>query len=333
MSLRLGALKRAEEKISSDVLILGGGPAAFGAALYSARYRLNAVVVAESIGGQLNNAGEIENYLGFERIQASELVGRFKKHVESYGVKVLQDRVIEVKREGEGFIATTRRGTKIDAKAVIVAIGLKRRVLGVPGEREFVGRGVSYCSICDAAFFKDAEAVAVVGGGDSAMEGASLLSNFAKKVYLIHRRGEFRAQPILVEEVKSKGNVEIVLDTVVTEIMGTKSVEGIKVRNLKTGEERELRVSGVFIEIGFEPDTQFIKSLGLETDDYGFIKVHGYMETNVKGMFAAGDITDLWRGFRQVVTSVAQGAVAAHGAYRYIEGMKLKKTPGSTGQS
>lgn len=325
MSLRLGVRKKTEEKAEVDVLIIGAGPAAFGAALYAARYRLKALIVGELLGGQLNNTSEIENYLGFEKITASELIGRFKKHVESYGVDLIQDRVVEIKKDEKGFITTTKRGTKIYSKAVIVAIGLKRRTLGVPGEKEFVGRGVSYCSICDAAFFKDADAVAVVGGGDSAMEGASLLSNYAKKVFLIHRRREFRAQPILVEEVKSKPNIELVLDSVVTEIIGDTSVKGIKVRNVKTGEESIIPVKGVFLEIGFEPDLPFIKSLGLETDDYGFIKVHGYMETNIKGIFAAGDCTDLWKAFRQIITAAAQGAVAAHGAFRYIEELKLKE--------
>jgi len=330
LSLRLGAPKKKEDKIDADVLIIGGGPAAFGAALYTARYRLNAVVVGEALGGQLNNTSEIENYLGFERIGASELIGRFRKHVESYGVKILQDRVTEVKREGNRFTALTRSGTRITSKAVIVAVGLKRRVLGVPGEKEFTGRGVSYCSICDAAFFKGAEAVAVVGGGDSAMEGASLLSSYAKKVYLIHRRSEFRAQPILVEEVRSKPNVVMLLDSVVTEIVGERKVTGVRVKNLKTGEEKLLPVEGVFLEIGFEPDLPFIKSLGLETDDYGFIKVHGYMETNVEGVFAAGDCTDLWKAFRQVITAAAQGAVAAHGAYGYIEALKLSEKRSSS---
>ncbi|MGC9115223.1 MAG: NAD(P)/FAD-dependent oxidoreductase [Fervidicoccaceae archaeon] len=331
MSLRLGAPRQKEEKAEVDVLIIGAGPAAFGAALYSARYKMSVLVVGEFLGGQLNNTSEIENYLGFERISASELIGRFRKHVESYGVKIIQDRISEVKRDGEGFLATTKRGMKIRSKAVIIAIGLKRRTLGVPGEKEFVGRGVSYCSICDAALFKDADAVAVVGGGDSAMEGATLLSSYAKKVFLIHRRSEFRAQPILVEEVKSKSNIELVLDTVVTEILGDKSVTGIRVKNLKTGEERVIPVKGVFLEIGFEPDLPFIQNLGLETDDYGFIKVHGYMETNVKGIFAAGDCTDLWKAFRQIITAAAQGSVAAHGAYGYVEELKLKdkKTPSS----
>ncbi|MEM0020684.1 MAG: FAD-dependent oxidoreductase [Fervidicoccaceae archaeon] len=325
MSLRLGAPKPKEEKIDTDVLIIGGGPAAFGAALYTARYRLRGLVVGESLGGQLNNTGDIENYLGFERISASELINKFRKHVEIYGTRILSDRIIDLKKEGDSFIAFTKGGTRITAKTVIVAIGLKRRTLGVPGEKEFVGRGVSYCSICDAAFFKDADAVAIVGGGDSAMEGASILSSFAKKVYLIHRRSEFRAQPILVEEVKSKNNIELVLDSIITEIQGDTKVRAVKVRNLKSMSERTIPVNGVFIEIGFEPDVQFIKSIGLETDDYGFIKVHGYMETNIKGIFAAGDCTDLWKAFRQIITAAAQGAVAAHGAFRYIEEMKLKK--------
>lgn len=324
LSLRLATLKPKSSFIDTDVLIIGGGPAAFGAALYSARYKLKTVVVAESIGGQLNLTNVIENYLGFARIEASELTAKFKQHVEEYGVELVNDKVVEVRKDGNEFEAKTKMNRTIRAKALIIAIGLKRRKLNVPGEQEFASKGVSYCSICDAAFFKDADAVAVIGGGDSAAEGALILSEYAKKVYLIHRRDTFRAQPILIDAVKSRKNIEIVYNTVVKEIRGDKKVNAILTKNVITGEEKLINVQGVFVEIGFEPDTMLPKMLGVETDDYGFIKVKDYMRTNVDGVFAAGDCTDLWKAFRQVITAAAQGAVAAHAAYMYISERKLK---------
>jgi thioredoxin reductase (NADPH) (EC 1.8.1.9) len=183
---------------------------------------------------------------------------------------------------------------------------------------------VSYCSICDAPLFKN-KVVAVIGGGDSALEGAEILSRYATKVYLIHRRDEFRGQPIYLENIKAKPNVEIILNTVVTEIKGDKLVKSILTKNVKTGETKELNVNGVFVEIGFEPPTDFARANGLETDAMGYIKVDEWMRTNIQGVFAAGDCTGMWLGFRQVITSAAQGAVAAHSAFRYLNEMKRKK--------
>ncbi len=319
MSLRLRIPKVSATPREVDVLIIGGGPAGFGAALYASRYRLSTIIVAESLGGQLNVAGTVENYLGFKRIQGTELLSKFQSHVTGYGVEIIMDKIERVYRGNDNiFEARTRRGQVIRAKSLIVAIGSKRRKLGVPGEKEFNGKGVSYCSVCDAPLYKGADAVVVVGGGDSAMEGALMLSDYAKKVFLVHRRDAFRAQPILVDAVKKRSNIEFILNSIVTEIMGDKKVNAVRIKNKITGEERVLSVNGIFIEIGFEPDKEFADMLGLETDNEGYIKVHGFMETNVEGVFAAGDCTDMWKGFRQIITSAAHGAVAAHGAYHYI---------------
>jgi len=307
-----------------DLIIVGLGPAAYSAALYAARYMLKTLVIGETPGGQLTEAGEVDDYLGLIGINAQDMIKVFNKHIEKYNVPVVLDHVESVRKDGDEFVVKAKRKGEFKAKSVILAIGVKRRKLNVPGEAEFTGRGVSYCSICDAPLFKN-KVVAVIGGGDSALEGAEILSRYATKVYLIHRRDEFKGQPIYLENIKAKPNVEIILNTVVTEIKGDKLVKSILTKNVKTGETKELNVNGVFVEIGFEPPTDFARANGLETDAMGYIKVDEWMRTNIQGVFAAGDCTGMWLGFRQVITSASQGAVAAHSAFRYLNEMKRKK--------
>lgn len=307
-----------------DLIIVGLGPAAYSAALYAARYMLKTLVIGETPGGQLTEAGEVDDYLGLIGINAQDMIKVFNKHIEKYNVPVVLDHVESIRKDGDEFVVKAKRKGEFKAKSVILAIGVKRRKLNVPGEAEFTGRGVSYCSICDAPLFKN-KVVAVIGGGDSALEGAEILSRYATKVYLIHRRDEFKGQPIYLENIKAKPNVEIILNTVVTEIKGDKLVKSILTKNVKTGETKELNVNGVFVEIGFEPPTDFARANGLETDAMGYIKVDEWMRTNIQGVFAAGDCTGMWLGFRQVITSAAQGAVAAHSAFRYLNELKRKK--------
>ncbi|WP_229569228.1 thioredoxin-disulfide reductase [Saccharolobus caldissimus] len=307
-----------------DVIIVGLGPAAYGAALYTARYMMKTLVIGEIPGGQLTEAGIVDDYLGLIEIQASDMIKIFNKHIEKYSVPVILDSVEKIENNNNEFIVKTKRKGEFKADSVILAIGVKRRKLNVPGEQEFTGKGVSYCSVCDAPLFKN-RIVAVVGGGDSALEGAEILSSYATKVYLIHRRDSFRAQPIYVETVKKKPNVEFILNSVIKEIRGDKIVKQIVVQNLKTGEIKELNVNGVFVEIGFDPPTDFARNNGIETDENGYIKVDEWMRTNIPGIFAAGDCTSMWLGFRQVITAVAQGSVAATAAYRYLMEKKGKK--------
>lgn len=330
MSLRLAARPRIGKGERFDVVIVGGGPAGLSAAIYASRFLLKTVVLTIDIGGQLNLTNWVDDYPGFSRISASELISRFRDHAQSFGVTIVPG--VEVKsitRENESFRVVGTGGIDVYANSVILAVGARRRRLGVPGEEEFQGRGVSYCSICDAPLFKGKKAVVVVGGGDSALEGAALLSSYVGKVYLVHRRSEFRAKPVLVKEVLSKDNVELVLNSVVTEILGDDSVKAVKVLNKVTGETRVLEVDGIFIEIGFEPATEFFKSIGLEVDEYGYVKVDEWMRTSIPGIFAAGDAINLWRGFRQIVTAAATGAVAAYSAYQYLieKGLYRPVTP------
>jgi thioredoxin reductase (NADPH) len=304
-----------------DTIIVGLGPAAYSAALYAARYMLKTLVIGETPGGQLTEAGEVDDYLGLIGVQASEMIKLFNAHVEKYSVPILMDRVESFKREGEEYIVKTKRKGEYRASTIIVAVGTKRRKLNVPGENEFLGRGVSYCSVCDAPLFKN-RPVVVVGGGNSALDGAELLSRYATKVYLVHRREEFRAQPIIVKLVKEKPNVEFILNSRVKEIRGDKLVRKVVVENLKTGEVREIEANGIFVEIGFEPPKDFAEVNGLETDEQGYIRVDEWTRTNLPGVFAAGDCTNMWIGFRQVATSTAMGAVAAHTAYNYLNERK-----------
>ncbi|MCY0850423.1 thioredoxin-disulfide reductase [Sulfuracidifex metallicus] len=307
-----------------DVIIVGLGPAAYSAALYSARYIMKTLVIGEIPGGQLTEAADVDDYLGLINLPAQKMIETFNQHISRYNVPVLMETVESIKKEGDEFIVKTKRKGEYKASAVIVAIGVKRRKLNVPGEEKFTGKGVSYCSVCDAPLFKN-RPVVVVGGGDSALEGAELLSRYATKVYLVHRRDQFKGQPFYVEIIKHKPNVEIILNSTVTEIKGEKLVNKAVVQNLKTGEIRELDVNGVFVEIGFEPPVDFARNNGIETDERGYIKVDEWMRTNVDGIFAAGDCTGLWMGFRQVITATAQGAVASHAVYSYLNEKKGKK--------
>ncbi len=306
-----------------DTVIIGLGPAAYSAALYAGRYMLKTLVIGETPGGQLTEAGEVDDYLGLIGVQAQDMIKLFNAHIEKYNIPAIVDTVESFRREGDIYVVKTKRKGEIKTKTVIVAVGVKRRKLNVPGEDKFTGRGVSYCSVCDAPLFKN-RVVVVVGGGDSALEGAELLSRYATKVYLVHRRDQFRAQPVYVETVKAKPNVEIILNSTVTEIKGDKLVRQVTVKNLKTGETKDIDVNGIFIEIGFEPPVEFAKVNSLETDQNGYIKVDEWGRTNLPGVFAAGDCTSTWLGFRQVVTAVAQGAVAARSAYTYLNERKVR---------
>ena len=329
MPLRLARTKvpKGEE---FDVVIVGGGPAGLSAAIYTSRFLMKTLVVAEQIGGQLNLTDAVDDYPGLKKITASALVQAFRSHAEMFKPTIVE--LVRVEGfepdESAGYPRFRVWGTrKLDvyAKTIIMAVGSKRRKLGVPGEKEFAGKGVSYCSVCDAPFFKGAEAVAVVGGGDAAFEGALMLSGYAKKVYLIHRRDQFRAKPHFVEQAKRTPNIEFVLNSVVVEIRGDTKVRSVVVKNVKTGETREIPIEGIFIEIGFEPPKEWFQQLGLETDEVGYIKVDEWMRTNIPGVFAAGDCTSMWKGFRQVVTAAAMGAVAAYSAYNYLTEKGLYK--------
>jgi len=300
-----------------DVVVVGGGPAGLTAALYSSRSLLRTVVISKDFGGQVLDAHLVENYPGFESISGSHLMDKFRAHAEKFGAEMVQAEVREIRREEGGFRIITNLG-ETRSTALIYATGSRHRKLRVPGEEELLGKGVSYCAICDAALFKG-KVVAIVGGGNTAFMDAELLTEYVDKLYLIHRRRGFRAEPIYVERIKRNPKVEFVIPYVVKEIQGKNRVERLLLLNRETGEEKILEVDGIFIDIGMEPQTELLKGLGVELNERGYVVVKPDQSTNVPGLFAAGDVTTACNGVHQIVTAAAQGAVAALSAYEYIK--------------
>ncbi|NOX71329.1 MAG: thioredoxin-disulfide reductase [Candidatus Micrarchaeota archaeon] len=306
-----------------DVIILGSGAAGYTAAIYAARYNLKTVVIGKEPGGVASEAAEIENYPGFLKINGMDLMEKFKEQVESLGVKIYTYAEIEsVNKNNGSFTVKLSTGDELSGRALIVALGSKRRKLGIPGEKELAGRGVSYCATCDAAFFRD-KTVAVIGGNDSAAKAALLLAEGSKKVYIVYRRGKIRAEPILVDRCESNEKIEFIYNAVPVEIKGDNVVKSLVIE--QDGEKKEIEVDGIFVEIGSEPEDNITAMLGLEKDEAGYTEVNADMSTNVPGVFAAGDITTGSNKFRQLTTSVAEGSIAAESVYKYINKIKNEK--------
>jgi thioredoxin reductase (NADPH) len=299
-----------------DLLVLGAGSAGYGAALYAARYKLDVAVIGLEPGGLLNEAHMVENYPGYTSIAGRELMDKFKENLDHLKVPIITEFITEIKKAGNEFEVVTD-GNKFKAKTIIVALGTEWRKLNVPGEKEFAGRGVSYCFTCDAPFYKEKDAVAIVGGGDSAAMASLLLADYAKKVYLLYRGEKLRAEPIYHDKIQSKKNIEIVYKVNVTEIIGTKTVEKVK---LDTG--KELKLNGIFVNIGQMPKSELVKPLGVELDEKGYIKKDEYGQTNIKGVFVAGDIAVT--PLRQVIVGAGEGAIAAQSAYHFLNNMPIK---------
>ncbi|AGB49172.1 thioredoxin-disulfide reductase [Methanomethylovorans hollandica DSM 15978] len=302
-----------------DLIIIGGGPAGLTAGIYAVRYGLNTIVLEKDVlPGQIAATDLIENYTGFTAISGPELMQRFKEHAQTVGVKIESAEVSSIISEDGRKVVMTDTGNLV-SKALVIATGANPKKLGIPGEKEFMGKGVSYCATCDAPFYKG-KTVMVIGGGESALTDALILSNIVKKVYIVHRRDKLRASMILQERVSKKPNIEIIWDNVPEEIQGKTGVENIILRNLKTGEMNTLPVEGVFVYIGILPNTEFID---VKKNSSGFILTNEKLETSVQGIYAAGDCRDttIW----QVVTAVADGAVAAVSAHEYIMNLELEQ--------
>lgn len=298
-----------------DVIVLGSGPAGLSAAVYSRRYEMKTLVIGKGYG-MISEAHEVENYLGFKNISGLELSKKFTEHAKSLGAEIVREEILKVEKKEEGFVVTTENG-KYESKTVIYALGGVKRKLGVPNEEKFKGKGISYCATCDAAFFKD-KVVAVTGGSDSAAMAALLLSKIAKKVYIIYRRGKLRAFPSLIKKIEEKENVETIFNTIIKEVEGDSSVEKIITENRETGEIKEIKVDGVFVEYGYEPNSYLAEELGVKLSEKGRIVVDENMRTNIEGFFAAGDVTTGSGRFDQVITAAAEGAIAARSAHDYI---------------
>lgn len=293
-------------KVKYELAIVGAGPAGFTAAIYAKRAGINAVAFDMSIGGGLAlESPEIENYPGFPSIRGIELVDKMREHAQKYSEIRFMEEVTNLEIVGESIKVTTTLGT-YTVGAVILATGEEHRKLDVKGEREFLGKGVSYCATCDGFFFKG-KRVAVIGGGNTSLCESLYLKGLNIDVTIVHRRDRFRAEAGIVERALDSG-IKVVRDSVVEEIYGDETVRGVRLRNLKTGESLDLGVDGVFITIGEVPRTKLAKDLGVELDEKGYIKTDRQCRTNIPRVYAAGDVTG---GVRQIITACAEGAVAA----------------------
>lgn len=308
------------ESRTTDVLIAGQGAAAFAAALYTARYKLNGLVVGDRFGGETAIGGGIENYPGYPEIDGFDLMLRFREQVEKYDMPIVDAAVTAVEDVGDCFLATLSDDSTVRAGAVIFAIGRERRKLNLPHEEAWTGRGVSYCSTCDAPLFRG-KVAAVVGGGSAAVEGAILLDKYTTETYLIYRGDRFRRpEPVLVDLLEKSKNVHVLFETEITELLGddTAGLTGVKLSKPYEGRD-ELVLDGVFIEIGADPRVEIPQSLGVELNsETNEIHVDRHMNTNVDGIFAAGDITDGSGTLKQTITAASQGAVAALAAYQFV---------------
>jgi thioredoxin reductase (NADPH) len=298
-----------------DLIIIGAGPAGLTAGMYAARSRLRTILLERlAPGGQVLTTDHVENYPGFpEGISGFDLVDRMKRQTEKFGLPIQNQEVSKLELTPEKKIVVTDEGG-LETRALILACGAAFQKLGIDGEELMAGKGVSYCATCDGPFYRDQE-VAVIGGGDTAVEEAIFLTRFASKVHLIHRRDELRATRLLQDRAMEEDKIRLVWDTIPTKIVGDTGVEGLDLKNVKTGETTHLSVQGVFVFIGYTPNSGLVKGL-VTVDKDGFVMTNGDMETSVPGVFAAGDIRS--KLLRQVSTAVGEGATAAFAAEKYL---------------
>lgn len=298
-----------------DVVIIGSGPAGLSAAIYGKRAGLKLLVLEKNpmSGGQVLNTYEVDNYLGLPGINGFDMGMKFREHADKMGIEFVEADVIKITDKQDVKEVETNQGS-YQAKALIIATGAVHAKLGVPGEEELSGMGVSYCATCDGAFFKN-RTVVVVGGGDVAVEDAIFLARFCEKVYVIHRRNELRAAGILQENLFGLPNVEMLWNYEVKAIQGEDVVQAVKIQNNETGEERELPVDGVFVAVGIRPNTEVIQAL-VECNESGYVVAGEDGATNVPGVFVAGDLRS--KPLRQIITAVADGANAATSAWAYV---------------
>ena len=299
-----------------DLIIIGGGPAGMTAGIYACRLGLKVLLITKSFGGQIaKKAVDIENYPGFEKISGPELVQKIEKHLKTQDVEIEMDEVRKVEKGNEIFLVATKNKKKFQARAVILASGADPRPLEVPGEKEFIGKGVSYCSVCDGPLFKD-KIVAIIGGGNAGFETAIFLTKIAKKIYILETGQEVKAFAANQQVVKKSGKAEIITNAALKEIKGQNFVDSIIYQDKKADKEKKLEVQGIFVEVGYQPATSYVKSL-VDFNERDEIKVEfETCQTKTPGLFAAGDLNI--GPFKQIVTAAGEGAKAALAAYDYI---------------
>lgn len=300
-----------------DLIIIGGGPAGISAGIYAVRKKLNTLLVTKEFGGQMSKAHEIENYPGITSITGTDLVKKFVEHLKKFDVEIKEGKnVREIKKAGNGFEGVLEDGEKFEAKTIIIASGQNPRPLKVPGEEEFLGKGVTYCSVCDAPFFKDKDVV-VIGGGNAGLDAALDLTKYANKIYVLEFTDELAGDESTQEKLKKTGKVEFVVNAATKEIKGDKFVESLVYEDKKSGETKELKVQGVFIEIGYVPSSGFIKDL-VEFNKGGEIIINKQdNSTKTGGVFAAGDVTDI--AYKQIIIACGEGVKAALSVYDYLQ--------------
>src|SRR5680860_16238 len=300
-----------------DLIILGAGPAGFSASIYASRYKINHVIIGSIFDSSTAKAHLLENWPGEKSIKGFDLVNNFQNHAKGFGVEIFQENVVEIKKENNIFTIKTNLDKIYQAKAILIALGTKHRKLNIPGEAEFLGKGVSYCAVCDGPFFKE-KIVAVVGGSNSAVMAATMLSEHAQKVYLIYRGKPLRCEPLVLERVENNPKIEIVYNTNIVKVSGEKKVESIEIDNEYQG-SKEIKLDGVFIEAGSVPSVSLLKDLEINVDEAGYIIINNDGSTNTKCVYAAGDITNGSNGLRQIITAASEGAIAATSIYKYLK--------------
>lgn len=301
-----------------DVIIIGSGPAGLTASIYTTRANLNTLLIAGTVwGGQLQLTTAVENYPGFpDGIQGPDLMTAMRKQAEKFKPTIIDDNLKSADFSSRPFKVTVGDKT-YEGKSVIIATGADSKKLEVAGENEFSGRGVSYCAVCDGAFFKDKDVI-VVGGGDTAMEDSIFLTHFAKSVTIVHRRDDFKASKIMLDRAKNNPKIKFILNTEAKEVLGDQKVTGVKLFNNQTKKESELQIDGFFLAVGHIPNSSVFT--GIDTNEDGYIKVHDHYKTNVEGVFVAGDVHD--RHYKQAVTAAGFGCAAALEAERWLSSQK-----------
>lgn len=302
-----------------DSIIIGASAAGISSAIYLKRQGLDFLVITKDIGGEMALSGIVENYPGFVKTTGVELTQAFENHLKSYEITPIFDEVVSLRKENNIFIVKTVNSDEYYSKTVIVASGAKPKKLNVPGEEKFYNKGISYCSVCDLPLFKN-KIVAIIGGGNSALESGIMANNICQKAYIINKNPKFKGDKILIEEIKKKEKVEIIYNALTQEIYGNQFVEGIKYLDLNTNEIKDLKVDGVFIHIGLKPNSEFIPDDWSIKNNYGEIIVDKFCQTSIPGFFAAGDVTDF--PHKQIGVAVGQGIAAGLGVINYLNKLK-----------
>lgn len=303
-----------------DSIIIGASAAGISSAIYLKRRGINFLILAKDIGGEMALSGIVDNYPGIPKTTGLELTKKFKEHLESYGIEVINEEVIKLDKNNDIFVIFTNKNNTYYSKTVIIATGSKPKKLNIPGEEEFYHKGVSYCSVCDMPLFKD-KVVAIIGGGNSALEAGLMAADICKYAYIINKNPSFKGDKVLIEQLEKKENIKIIYNALTQEIYGDKFVKGIKYLDTISNTIQDINVDGVFIHIGMKPNSEFIPDSWNVKNTYGEIIINKLCETNVTGLFAGGDVTDI--PFKQIGIAVGHGIICALSTVNYLNKLKI----------